>query len=196
VYDDAVATNPEGGVKYPVPYPGESSEHIITGNTLEELAAAIDERLAKLSTRTGGVRLAPGFATALAATIERFNGFAQTGHDLDFGRGEAPGERGYSVMGLTRGVNRTMYPFAGSGPYHAVLIGASGFDTNGGPSINEKGQIITWDHEPIPGLFGAGNAVGSPTHGAYWSGGATLGNALVWGYHAGANAAAEPIREP
>jgi 3-oxosteroid 1-dehydrogenase len=195
VYDDAVANNPEMGVKYPVPFPGESSEWIISGDTLEELAAAVDERLAKLASYTGGVRLAPDFAANLAATIERFNGFARTGHDLDFGRGEAPGERGYSVLGLTRGVNRTMYPFAESGPYHAVLIGASGFDTNGGPSINEKAQIITWDGEPIPGLYGAGNAIGSPGHGAYWSGGATLGNALVWGYHAGANAAAEPVRE-
>jgi succinate dehydrogenase/fumarate reductase flavoprotein subunit len=197
VYDEAVANNPEMGVKYPVPFPGESSEWIISGDTLEELAAAVDERLVKLAAHTGGVRLTSDFATTLAATIDRFNGFARTGHDLDFGRGEAPGERGYSVLGLTRGTeNRTMYPFADSGPYHAVLIGASGFDTNGGPSINEKAQIITWDREPIAGLYGAGNAIGSPGHGAYWSGGATLGNALVWGYHAGVHAAAEPVRNP
>jgi 3-oxosteroid 1-dehydrogenase len=194
VYDDAVANNPEGGVKYPVPYPGESSEHILRGDTLEELAAAVDERLAKLAARTGGVRLAPQFGANLAATITRFNEFAATGHDLDFGRGEARGEHGYSVMGLTRGVNRTMFPFAGSGPYYAVLLGAAGFDTNGGPAINEKAQVVTWDREPIPGLDGAGNAIASPTHGAYWSGGATLGNALVWGYHAGLNAAAEPVK--
>ncbi|MCW2645733.1 MAG: Fumarate reductase/succinate dehydrogenase flavoprotein domain protein [Pseudonocardiales bacterium] len=195
VYDDAVANNPEMGVKYPVPYPGQSSEHVLSGGTVEELAAAIDERLAKLTTRTGGVRLAADFAEHLAATIGRFNTFAESGHDEDFGRGEAPGERGYSVLGLTRGVNRTMYPFADSGPYYAVLLGAAGFDTNGGPSINEKAQVIDWEHEPIPGLYGAGNAIGSPTHGAYWSGGATLGNALVWGYHAGVNAAAEPVKE-
>ena len=194
VYDDAVANNPEGGVKYPVPYPGESSEHILTGATLEELAGAVDERLAKLSARTGGARLAADFAANLAATIARFNEFAKTGHDLDFGRGEAPAEHGYSVMGLTRGVNRTMYPFAESGPYYAVLLGAAGFDTNGGPTINDKAQFVRWDGEPIPGLYGAGNAIASPTHGAYWSGGATLGNALVWGYHAGLNAAAEPVK--
>lgn len=196
VYDDAVASNPEAGVKYPVPFPGESSEHILKGQTLEELAAAVDERLAKLASRTGGVRLAPDFAANLAATIARFNEFARTGHDLDFGRGAALAEHGYSVMGLTRGVNRTMYPFADSGPYYAVLLGAAGFDTNGGPAINEKAQIIDWDHQPISGLYGAGNAIATPAHGAYWSGGATLGNALVWGYHAGLNVAAEPIKEP
>jgi 3-oxosteroid 1-dehydrogenase len=195
VYDDAVATNEENGVKYPVPYPGQPADHVLSGDTLEELAAAIDERLAKLADRTGGVRLAPDFAAHLAATIERFNGFAENGVDEDFGRGTAPGERGYSVLGLTRGKNRTMYPFAPEGPYHAVLLGAGGFDTNGGPSINEKAQIVDWNREPIPGLYGAGNAIGSPTHGAYWSGGATLGNALVWGYHAGLNAAAEPVKD-
>jgi len=195
VYDDAVANNPEMGVKYPVPYPDQPTDHVLSGNTLAELAAAIDERLAKLASRTGGVTLAPNFTEHLAATIARFNTFAENGHDEDFGRGEAPGERGYSVLGLTRGVNRTMYPFAGSGPYYAVLLGAAGFDTNGGPSINEKAQVIDWDHNPIPGLYGAGNAIGAPGHGAYWSGGATLGNALVWGFHAGVNAAAEPVRE-
>ncbi|HLY34941.1 MAG TPA: FAD-dependent oxidoreductase [Jatrophihabitantaceae bacterium] len=195
VYDDAVANNPEGGVKYPVPYPGEPSDHILKGETLEELAAAVDERLAKLAARTGGARLAPDFAANLAATIGRFNEFAKTGHDLDFGRGEALAEHGYSVMGLTRGVNRTMYPFADTGPYYGVLLGAAGFDTNGGPAINEKAQVVGWDGAPIAGLYGAGNAIASPTHGAYWSGGATLGNALVWAYHAGVNAAAEPVKE-
>jgi len=147
------------------------------------------------ASRIGNIAISEDFEKTLKATIERFNEFARTGHDLDFGRGEAPGERGYSVMGLTRGVNRTMYPFQDGGPYHAILIGAAGFDTNGGPSINAKAQIVGWDREPIPGLYGAGNAIGSPGHGAYWSGGATLGNALVWGYHAGVNAAGEPVRE-
>jgi 3-oxosteroid 1-dehydrogenase len=196
VYDDAVANNPEMGVKYPVPYPGQSTDHVLVGNTLEELAAAIDERLASLAHRTGGVRLADNFASQLRETVERFNKFAANGVDEDFGRGTALGERGYSVMGLTRGTaNRTMYPFAENGPYYAVLLGAAGFDTNGGPSINEKAQIIDHRERPIPGLYGAGNCIGSPTHGAYWSGGATLGNALVWAYHAGLNAAAEPAKE-
>jgi succinate dehydrogenase/fumarate reductase flavoprotein subunit len=195
VYDEAVANNPEMGVKYPVPYPGMPTDHVLVGNTFEELAAAIDAKLETLVHRTGGVRLADGFAQQLRETVERFNKFAENGVDDDFGRGSAPGERGYSVLGLTRGEkNRTMYPFAESGPYYAVLLGAGGFDTNGGPSINEKAQIIDRHEQPIPGLYGAGNCIGAPGHGAYWSGGATLGNALVWAFHAGANAAAEPVK--
>ena len=186
VYDEAVASNPEMGVKYPVPYPGMPTDHVLVGNTFEELAEAIDAKLATLAHRTGGVRLADGFAQQLRETVERFNKFAENGVDDDFGRGTAPGERGYSVLGLSRGTkNRTMYPFADTGPYYAVLLGAGGFDTNGGPSINEKAQIIDRHEQPIPGLYGAGNCIGAPGHGAYWSGGATLGNALVWAYHAG-----------
>jgi hypothetical protein len=195
VYDAAVADNPEMGVKYPVPFPGQSAEHVITGNTWAELAANIDSRLAKIAARTGGVKLDERFADRLADTVTRFNSFAATGHDDDFFRGERAAEHGYSVMGLSRGVNRTMYPFASSGPYYAIMLGAAGFDTNGGPALNENAQVVGPDEEPIPGFYAAGNCAGSPGHGAYWSGGATLGNALVWAYQAGAHAAGQPGRD-
>lgn len=192
VYDDAVANNPEMGVKYPVPFPGQSTEHVITGATWKDLAVNLDDRLSTLARRTGGVVLAEGFAERLEATVTRFNSFAASGHDADFFRGEREAEHGYSVMGLNRGVNRTMYPFSSSGPYYALLLGASAFDTNGGPSTNEHAQVIDPYEQPIAGLYAAGNCAGAPSHGAYWSGGATLGNALVWGYQAGAHAGAEP----
>jgi succinate dehydrogenase/fumarate reductase flavoprotein subunit len=195
VYDAGVADNPEMGVKYPVPFPGQSTEHVITGNTWAELAANIDARLAKIAARTGGVKLDERFADRLADTVTRFNSFAASGHDDDFFRGERAAEHGYSVMGLTRGVNRTMYPFASSGPYYAILLGAAGFDTNGGPSLNENAQVVGPDEQAIPGFYAAGNCAGSPGHGAYWSGGATLGNALVWAYQAGAHSAGQPDRD-
>ena len=195
VYDAATADNPEMGVKYPVPFPGQSAEHVISGSTWAELAANIDARLAKIANRTGGVKLDERFADRLGETVTRFNSFAESGHDEDFSRGERQAEHGYSVMGLTRGVNRTMYPFASSGPYYALLLGAAGFDTNGGPGINENAQVVRPDETPIPGFYAAGNCAGSPGHGAYWSGGATLGNALVWAYQAGAHAAGEPVRD-
>jgi hypothetical protein len=195
VYDHALSENPEMGVKYPVPYQPGTSPYIITGDTWEDLAANIDDRLAKISSATGGVRLADGFASSLADTVTRFNSYAESGVDPEFHRGERQAEHGYSVLGLTRGGNRTMYPFASSGPYYAVMLGAAGFDTNGGPSINEHAQVIDSHEDPIPGLYGAGNAIGSPAHGAYWSGGATLGNALVWAHAAGQHVAAEPVKD-
>ena len=53
-----------------------------------ELAAAIRERLAKYKSAVGGMDLSDDFLRNLDATIKRFNGFAKTGADPDFHRGE------------------------------------------------------------------------------------------------------------
>jgi len=99
-------------------------------------------------------------------------------------------------MGLTRGgANRTMYPFADTGPYYAVLLGAAGFDTNGGPSINEKSQIIDYRERPIPGLYGAGNCnrLADPRCLLVWW--SDAGQCTRLGISRRANAAAEPTKE-
>jgi succinate dehydrogenase/fumarate reductase flavoprotein subunit len=87
-----------------------------------------------------------------------------------------------------------MYPFAASGPYHAILIGGGTLDTKGGPKINAKSQVIDTREKPIPGLYGAGNCIASPAAQAYWSAGGTLGPAITFGYIAGLNASLEPVK--
>ena len=73
-------------------------------------------------------QLAPDFLSTLRATIERYNGFAASGVDLDFHRGAAPIEPAW--QGPSQGgPNRTMYPLAKTGPYHAILLGAATLDT-------------------------------------------------------------------
>jgi 3-oxosteroid 1-dehydrogenase len=63
-------------------------------------------------------------------------------------------------------------------------------DTKGGPRIDPDGHVLRPGGDPIPGLFGAGNCISSPTGEAYWGGGSTLGPALTFGLIAGATAAA------
>src|SRR5206468_10959358 len=91
IYDDSVAQDPmEFGFRIPIPLPDESADYVIVGQTWEELTARIDERLAGLVTKTGGVRLDPAFAETLRATIGRWNEMADEGVDHDFHRGETP----------------------------------------------------------------------------------------------------------
>ena len=175
---------------YPLPGDGESSDHVVTGRTLEDLVEQLRVRLAALRDVLG-VDLAHDFGATLAATVERFNGFAAAGHDLDFGRGGQPIEAHFT--GLPRpgcGPSSTMAPFASTGPYHAIVIGLGTLDTKGGPRINRHGQVLGADDAPVPGLYAAGNCAASPTGQGYWAAGATIGPALAFGSAAARHAAA------
>jgi hypothetical protein len=199
VWDDHVAKNPNGGGgRDPIPAPGVESPLVVHGATWDELAKNIDTRLAKYVTFTGGLRLDSSFAGTLKDAINRFNGFAASGKDLDFGRGETPIQQIWSGPPSLHNrtgssPNATMAAFDG-GPYHAAILGAGTLDTKGGPRINVKGQVIDTAGKPIPGLYGAGNCIASPAGQAYWSAGGTLGPGMTFGYLAGINASLEPVK--
>lgn len=196
IWDEAVATNDFAWpFRPPVPMPGDSSPWVISGATLEELAANIDARLEPLEPHTGGARLDADFVSTLRATIARFDELATSGHDVDFRRGETPIEIDWNGPGRPGSPNPTMAPFRPDGPYHAVILGAGVLDTNGGPIIDTSARVLGADHTPIPGLYGAGNCVASINGQAYWGPGATIGPALTYGYIAGTNAADEPAKK-
>lgn len=181
-----------------IPRPGEDSPYVIGADTLEELADAIAARLRALSAQSGGVGLGERFLATLTATIERFNTFARSGVDEDFHRGESAielfmhGERA-DDNDLP---NPTMFPLAAHGPYHATILAPGAIDTKGGPKVNERMQILDGAEEPVPGLYGVGNCVASPSGQAYWSGGSTWGPYVTFGYVAAQSIAADPVREP
>jgi succinate dehydrogenase/fumarate reductase flavoprotein subunit len=195
IYDDAVANapGPWSSRRQPVPLAGEDEFYVITGATWRELERNLAARLAELAPHTGGVALAPDFGDELQSTVQRFNGFAAAGHDLDYGRGETPIQVAWGGPPREEGqANPTMYPFSPSGPYHAIILGPGALDTKGGPRINPDAQVLDTTGAPIPGLYGAGNCIAAPSAQAYWSGGATIGPALTFGYIAGRGAAQEP----
>jgi predicted oxidoreductase len=197
VYDERVSKN--WGSGFPFPKDPTTTPYIISGETLEDLAAAIQERFASLPTITPGLQLTGNFAENFLAEVAKFNEFAAAGVDQEFRRGEFQYDQEWpsAPYAETRDIeewpspdqpNSAMYPLSETGPYYAFIVAASAVDTNGGPIINTDGQVITWTDEPVAGLYGAGNAVASPGVNAYWGGGMTLGNAHVWGYRAAKHA--------
>jgi succinate dehydrogenase/fumarate reductase flavoprotein subunit len=170
--------------------PGTDDRHVIKGATLAELARAIDERLAKYAGVTGGAKLSADFMPNLQASIARFNGFAKTGKDLDFKRGDRVVELLFNgdVKEEPGRTNPTMWPISDSGPYYAALVVPGTLDTKGGPKTDTNGRVLDARDQPIPGLYGVGNCVASASGRAYWAGGATLGPIIAFSYRA-ANAA-------
>lgn len=169
--------------------PGTDDRHVIKGASLQELARAIDERLLRYAGVTGGVRLAPEFMNNLRATISRFNGFARTGKDLDFGRGDRAVEQLFNgdVKQEPNRKNPTMWPLSPRGPYHAALVTAGTLDTKGGPKTDSHGRVLDQADRAIPGLYGVGNCVASASGRAYWAGGATLGPMIAFAHRAAQN---------
>lgn len=140
-----------------------------------------DETLAGLAAKVGID------ADGLAATAERFNGFAKEGRDVDFGRGESAYERWV-------GDPATPHPNLGTieqPPFYALPIHVAAAGTKGGPRTNARGQVLNVRGGVIAGLYAAGNAMAGISGPGYYGGGGTIGLGMTWGYICGINAAQE-----
>lgn len=203
IYDKRTAELWQGFPPYPVQ--GTLVPSVITGNNWDELAAELSKHLDSLSAHTGGFSLDVDFLDNLKQTVARFNEFAKSGKDKDFNRGDYDYDKEWTTFPPTvpgvqwppeSSVNYTMYPLSDQGPYYAIILGAGTLDTNGGPVINSKSQVLNLYDIPIPGLYGAGNCIASPTANAYWGAGSTIGPAMTFGYLAGSNAVKESEKQP
>jgi 3-oxosteroid 1-dehydrogenase len=143
---------------------------IVKADTLEELAA-----------KTG----LP--ADAFAATIDRFNGFARSGVDEDFHRGESAYDRYYGDP--TNKPNPNLGEIK-HGPYYAAKMVPGDLGTKGGVRTDLVGRVLRDDDSVIEGLYAAGN-VSSPVMGHTYPGpGGTIGPAMTFGYLAALDIAA------
>jgi 3-oxosteroid 1-dehydrogenase len=189
---------------YPIPSDPENTNYVFKGDSLADLANKVDSRLVEIAPQTGGVSLAPSFAANLEKTIKRFNGFALSGKDEDFQRGEAAYDSEWhqvfspmkadSGWPANEGPSITMHPFRDEGPYYAMILAAGALDTCGGPAIDSSARVLDTGDKPIPGLYGVGNCIASPSGEAYWGAGHTLGLSLTFGFIA-ANAAHNEPRD-
>jgi len=195
--------------RFPIPAAGAEAPFVVSGETFAELATNLSAHIDTLRGKIGPIAnlgafdLDEGFAANLATAVERFNGFARSGVDDDFGRGSYAydvewHQQVFSIPNPDTGhdlsePNVTMAPISGTGPYYAAILVAGTLDTNGGPVTDAHARVLDAYDRAIPGLYGAGNCVASPTGHAYWGGGSTLGPAVAFGYLAGKDAASAPV---
>jgi 3-oxosteroid 1-dehydrogenase len=164
--------------KYPIltRYPGDPIPRWLTqAPTLRELAAKI------------GVN-----PEGLEATVTRFNQNARNGVDPDFHRGESAYDRYYGDR-TKEGAYQTLGALD-QAPFYAIEMRVGAIGTRGGPTVDDKAQVLSIQGGIIPGLYAAGNAMAAITGMSYPGAGATIGPALTFGYIAGKSAAVRTNR--
>jgi 3-oxosteroid 1-dehydrogenase len=122
----------------------------------------------------------------LRETIARFNEFAATGVDLDFGRGSVPYD---NLFGDARG---RINPNLGSlvkAPFYALPVYPGDIGTCGGLRTDEVGAVLDESGKRIPGLYAVGNTAATVMGEAYPGAGSTLAGGMTFGYLAAQHAA-------
>jgi len=156
-----------------------ASGNAIRAPNLANLAAQLNAR----SRTTNGVIT----EARLRETIERYNTLIASGTDSDWGKLAAGGAFG------------TLMPINVDGPF-VVFLGAGYFyGTSGGLDVNVYMNVLDPDHNPIPGLFAAGqDSMGVIFHAyeGYGPSGSANAWAITSGRRAGTQAAlaAEAMR--
>jgi 3-oxosteroid 1-dehydrogenase len=116
---------------------------------------------------------------ALAKTVVRFNEFAETGRDEDFGRGDSAYDRYYGDP--RQRPNPCLAPLLRP-PFYAVKIVPGDLGTKGGLRTDERARVLREDGTPIAGLYAAGNTSAAVMGRSYAGAGATIGPAMTFGY--------------
>ncbi len=129
----------------------------------------------------------------LEATLERFNGFARAGRDLDFGRGDSAYDRHWADP------NHAPNPSLGeilNPPFWAAVLRPGDLGTNGGLKTDEWARVLDTGNHQIEGLYAAGNSASSPFGRTYPGAGATIAAASTFGYLAAVHAAGRHTNSP
>lgn len=122
----------------------------------------------------------------LRRTVDRFNGFARTGQDEDFRRGDRAYDRVFADPTVKPN------PCLGAlekGPFYAVQVYPGDVGTFGGLLTDEHARVLTPEGAPIPGLYATGNSTASVVGRCYPGAGASIAASFVFGYIAARHAA-------
>lgn len=132
-------------------------------------AESLDALAAKINVDAAGLR----------DTVERMNGYAATGKDLEFDKGGNVYDRYYGDP--TNLPNPCLGALA-KAPYYALKLNPGDIGTKGGLMADEYARVLSTEGTPIPGLYVIGNNAGALMGPSYPGPGSTLGPAMVMGY--------------
>jgi 3-oxosteroid 1-dehydrogenase len=121
----------------------------------------------------------------LVRSVERFNGFARTGIDEDFHRGDRaydrflgdPAQKPSPSMGTVE-----------KGPFYAYKVYPGDVGTYGGVVTDAEARVLREDGTVIPGLYATGISTASVMGRCYPGAGSSVGPSFVWGYVAAKHA--------
>jgi 3-oxosteroid 1-dehydrogenase len=167
-----VANYPVGGIgKGKVLDQWKAAGHLKQAETIEGLAGQI------------GVDPA-----TLRATVDRWNGFVDQGHDDDFGRGDRAYDNFLGDPFFTDGPNRSMGRIDRA-PFYAVDVVPGDVGTYGGVVTDSNARVLRGDGSVIEGLYACGVSTASPMGGVYPGAGASVGPSMTFGWVAAKHAA-------
>lgn len=116
---------------------------------------------------------------ALATTVRTFNGYAKTGKDLEFHRGDTAYDK---FFGDGRNKPSANLGPIDKAPFYAVKLELGDLGTKGGLRVDEHARVVDRAGKPIEGLYATGNTTGSLFLDTYPGPGSTLGPAMTFGY--------------
>jgi 3-oxosteroid 1-dehydrogenase len=111
----------------------------------------------------------------LNSTVRRFNGFAQSGVDVDFGRTPAWDMAPGSGDGRNASWGAIAKP-----PFYAVKLSPSLEVAGSGIKTDEKARVLDWNGAPIHGLYAAGDVAVHDDFGTGYQAGLTLTSAMTF----------------
>jgi succinate dehydrogenase/fumarate reductase flavoprotein subunit len=118
----------------------------------------------------------------LERTVAACNGYADTGVDVEFHRGENIYDTFYGDPSNTPNPNLGK---CSVGPFYALPLYPGNVSTIIGVETDNDARVVNKDGGIVPGLFAVGCDQNSIMKGAYPGGGSSIGPGMTFGYRAG-----------
>ena len=143
--------------------------YLVVADSIEQLAQKL--------------KIDPG---SLRETVDKMNGYARTGLDLEFGGGSTVYQNHNGDVSAG-GANPNLGPIA-TAPFYALRLYPADIGTSAGLVTDEFSRVLDSSGSPIAGLYACGHDMQSIMGGTYPGPGITLGPALAFAYLAASDA--------